>query len=291
MIRSILFALLLMTVAFFPASGKPAQANPVANPDAVVTEGQARFTVLTPRLVRMEWSEDGRFEDRASLAVLNRRLDVPRFTVIREGKTLIIETDSLTLRYTGRDPFSDSNLSVSFRLNGKYEGMDPRRRLTVTFEGVYPPEDVLLNGKKVPYTRLHKDGNRAEWTYDGADLAWTLFIPETKASATVTVRCRYPEATAGKEFLLRGKKGRMRRIREFTDETKRVYCQYDDPFQVQPKAFLDISQCASFITEDPVHTEVFLKAFDLGAMIESIQANDRLPDWFKKRTEAIGTLY
>ena len=83
----------------------------------------------------------------------------------------------------------------------------------------------------------------------------------------------------------------MRRIREFTDETKRVYCQYDDPFQVQPKAFLDISQCASFITEDPVHTEVFLKEFDLDAMIESIQANDRLPDWFKKRTEAIGTLY
>ena len=83
----------------------------------------------------------------------------------------------------------------------------------------------------------------------------------------------------------------MRRIREFTDETKRVYCQYDDPFQVQPKAFLDISQCASYITEDPVHTEVFLKEFDLDAMIESIQANDRLPDWFKKRTEAIGTLY
>ena len=41
--------------------------NPVADPKAVVVEGAARFTVLTPRLIRMEWAADGNFEDHASL--------------------------------------------------------------------------------------------------------------------------------------------------------------------------------------------------------------------------------
>ena len=53
--------------------------NPVADPKAVVTIGNARFTVLTPQLIRMEWSADGKFEDHASLVFINRRLPVPKF--------------------------------------------------------------------------------------------------------------------------------------------------------------------------------------------------------------------
>ncbi len=33
--------------------------NPVANPEAVVLSGNARFTVLTPNLIRMEYSSSG----------------------------------------------------------------------------------------------------------------------------------------------------------------------------------------------------------------------------------------
>ena len=53
--------------------------NPVADPKAVVTIGNARFTVLTPQLIRMEWSADGKFEDHASMVFINRRLPVPKF--------------------------------------------------------------------------------------------------------------------------------------------------------------------------------------------------------------------
>ena len=53
--------------------------NPVADPKAVVTVGNARFTVLTPQLIRMEWSADGKFEDHASFVFINRRLPVPKF--------------------------------------------------------------------------------------------------------------------------------------------------------------------------------------------------------------------
>ncbi len=44
------------------------------------SSGHARFTVLTPQLIRMEWSADGKFEDHASLVFINRRLPVPKFT-------------------------------------------------------------------------------------------------------------------------------------------------------------------------------------------------------------------
>src|SRR5574342_272615 len=45
--------------------------NPVADPKAIIVSGQARFTVLTPQLIRMEWSESGKFEDHASLVFIN----------------------------------------------------------------------------------------------------------------------------------------------------------------------------------------------------------------------------
>ena len=54
--------------------------DPVADPAAVVGSGDARFTVLTPQMIRMEWRRDARFEDRASLVFLNRKLPVPPFT-------------------------------------------------------------------------------------------------------------------------------------------------------------------------------------------------------------------
>ena len=40
--------------------------SPVARPEAVVQGDRWRITVLTDGLVRLEWSEDGAFEDRAS---------------------------------------------------------------------------------------------------------------------------------------------------------------------------------------------------------------------------------
>ena len=75
--------------------------NPLADPKAVVVCGNARFTVLTDRLIRMEYAPDGRFEDRASLTFVNRALPVPAFTSRTEGNGCVIETKGLTLTYAG----------------------------------------------------------------------------------------------------------------------------------------------------------------------------------------------
>ncbi len=47
---------------------------------AVVISGNARFTVLTSQLIRMEYALEGIFEDQATLAFLNRNVPVPYYT-------------------------------------------------------------------------------------------------------------------------------------------------------------------------------------------------------------------
>ena len=105
------------------AADAPNGYEPVADPRAVVTTAHARFTILTPQLIRMEWAADGKFEDHASLVFLNRRLPVPEFTheSAADGGRTVIQTSVLKLVYNpgksdGR--FAPENLSITFNLNG-----------------------------------------------------------------------------------------------------------------------------------------------------------------------------
>ena len=93
--------------------------NPKADAKAVVTSGNARFTVLTPQLIRMEWSADGQFEDRATLTFVNRETPVPEFKVRESRSKLTITTPALTLTYLKNGKFSDKNLKAVFTLNGR----------------------------------------------------------------------------------------------------------------------------------------------------------------------------
>ena len=93
--------------------------NPKADAKAVVTSGNARFTVLTPQLIRMEWSADGQFEDRATLTFVNRETPVPKFKVRESKSKLTITTPALTLTYLKNGKFSDKNLKAVFTLNGR----------------------------------------------------------------------------------------------------------------------------------------------------------------------------
>jgi alpha-glucosidase len=101
--------------------------QPVANQKAMVVVGKARFTVLTPQLIRMEWAADGKFEDHASLVFLNRRLPVPAYskTLSDDGRKLTITTDDLTLSYSsssssaGDGRFTPDNLSIALSVDGK----------------------------------------------------------------------------------------------------------------------------------------------------------------------------
>jgi len=105
------------------ASSLPGVYTPAADPKAAVIHGNARFTVLTPQLIRMEWAADGKFEDHASLAFLNRRLPVPKFTASEAHGNVTIKTDVLELNYhpapSSNGKFAPDNLEIKFTLNDK----------------------------------------------------------------------------------------------------------------------------------------------------------------------------
>lgn len=89
------FALALALVVLFLAEAQSIVDNPVAPSEAIVISGNARFTVLTPEMIRIEYSENAQFEDRATFTVLNRKLDVPAFTKSEDDTFLYIETSNL----------------------------------------------------------------------------------------------------------------------------------------------------------------------------------------------------
>jgi alpha-glucosidase (family GH31 glycosyl hydrolase) len=81
-----------------------------------VTEGNARFSVITPTLIRLEYAEDGAFENRPTQTVGTRPARHTPYTTRVEGGERVIETEALTLRYrVDSGPFGADNLTVTLR--------------------------------------------------------------------------------------------------------------------------------------------------------------------------------
>ncbi|WP_083606661.1 glycoside hydrolase family 31 protein [Paenibacillus helianthi] len=88
--------------------------EPCADQGAVIQGECYRLTVLTPELIRLEYSGQGVFEDRATQTVLNRDFPVPSFKVIDHGNKLEVVTDRLHLTYD-KQPFSRHGLRIRIR--------------------------------------------------------------------------------------------------------------------------------------------------------------------------------
>jgi len=160
-----------------------AQDNPVAAPGAVVTFGNARFTVLTNRLIRMEWAADGAFEDRASLAIVNRNLPVPKFSQSLKGGVLTISTGKVTLTYKG-GRFAPENLSVKFGMGTWKPGMLPTGNLkgtTRTLDGCLGFEKLSKRETELEDGIISRDGwalvDESARHLFGAD-GWVVERPE-----------------------------------------------------------------------------------------------------------------
>lgn len=127
--------------------------DPVANAKAEVVLGNARFTILTPQLIRMEWSADGKFQDHASLVFINRRLPVPEFEQhIRDKdgkKTLTIRTSALRLTYepNGVGEFAPDDLSIQIQVKGQLIVWRPGDPNPQNLEGTTRTLDGALGSK------------------------------------------------------------------------------------------------------------------------------------------------
>ena len=84
-----------------------------ANQAAIIKGNKYRFTVLTERLIRIEYSENGVFIDTPTQLVLSRNFNVPKFEVNQDSKYLEITTKYFKLSYTKEAPITDSRLKVN----------------------------------------------------------------------------------------------------------------------------------------------------------------------------------
>lgn len=127
--------------------------NPVAATNAIVKCGNARFTVLTPEMIRIEYSAKGTFEDQATFTVVNRNLDVPQFTKTEDDTYLYIRTSNLKLKYRkGTDPrtipASSTNLTIAVNGDGVQSVWYPGKPDPLNLKGTCRTLDGLMGDSK-----------------------------------------------------------------------------------------------------------------------------------------------
>jgi alpha-glucosidase (family GH31 glycosyl hydrolase) len=131
------------------------ETRPLADPANVVAGDRYRITVLDAGLVRLEYSETGEFEDRASQMAIDRAFPAVEYDVIESGEGLEIHTERFQLVYD-RQPFSSEGLSVqakgafsAYRSIWRYglhvQNLGGTARTLDEADGAVPLEDGVLS--------------------------------------------------------------------------------------------------------------------------------------------------
>jgi alpha-glucosidase (family GH31 glycosyl hydrolase) len=183
---------ILVFLLLLPGLAQAGDTNPVADPDAIVISGDARFTILTEKVIRMEWAEGAAFEDHASLVFVNRNLPVPEFKESAEAGWLSIETAQLSLRYkVGSGKFNGENLHIEFTMDGQPKQWQPGLESTGNLKGTARTLD-RFDGSANHYTGeeidlgeglISRDGwalidDTSRPTFDNSDWPWVQARPE-----------------------------------------------------------------------------------------------------------------
>jgi len=164
------------------------EGDPRLNPASVITAGKARFTLLTHALVRLEWSEKGIFEDRATYAFINRHLPAVQHTeeLDAAGRT-VIKTDELTIVY---DPelgkFSQENLSITLTKFSPSVTWRPGVEDTGNLLSTVRTLDGVSGSIPLPPGILSRSGwslvdESGKWIFDNSDLPWAAERSDTEA--------------------------------------------------------------------------------------------------------------
>ena len=90
--------------------------KPIANAKNIIQREHYRITILTAGLIRLEYDEDGCFEDRATQVVWNRDFAPAEYSVKETEEELKITTDRVYVIYNKKE-FSSFGLSIQVRGN------------------------------------------------------------------------------------------------------------------------------------------------------------------------------
>src|SRR3954452_8428856 len=123
-----------ITLAVATAIAWPASAGAAAAAPTEIRDGPARFQVLSPTLIRLEYAHDRVFEDRPTLTVPIRKAEPAEGETDRHKGVREIRTSNLVLRYRiGSGPFTSRNLRL------KIQTPTTTRKVRPSFATVAPP--------------------------------------------------------------------------------------------------------------------------------------------------------
>ncbi len=93
--------------------------NPMVHEKAEIIFGKARFSILTDRIIRLEYQENGLFENHPSQIFWYRNQPTPQFSKKIDGQKLTISTDFLLLEYKDSPKgFNKRTLTITLKQNG-----------------------------------------------------------------------------------------------------------------------------------------------------------------------------
>ncbi|HTV81656.1 MAG TPA: TIM-barrel domain-containing protein [Acidobacteriaceae bacterium] len=127
---------------------------------STVVDGNARFTVITPTLIRLEYSSDGKFIDRRSYFAWERDLMPPQFTVNRAAGRLSITTSRMKMSWAGgTHGFDATSLSIAFRNeDGSWQTWHPGDPQRANLGGTLENLDGASGAEPLPDGVVSRDG-------------------------------------------------------------------------------------------------------------------------------------
>ena len=127
------------------------QSKKLSNIDSIIKGEKYRFTLLTERLIRLEYSENGKFTDNLTVSIRNREFPKPEFNIIDTSTTLEIKTKYFHIVYEKEAPLvgPKNNPSMYFyvKINDTDETWYPNKKDKENIKGNYRSLNDNLNGE------------------------------------------------------------------------------------------------------------------------------------------------
>jgi alpha-glucosidase (family GH31 glycosyl hydrolase) len=124
----------------------------VSKKETVFRGNTYRITVLSERLLRLEYNPKGNFNNNLTLLVSNRDFPVPRFKIEEDAKYLVITTKYFMMQYTKEKPFKGPFFSPDLYLKVKLNNTDKMWYLTQPEARNYKSASISLD--KFPKNKL-----------------------------------------------------------------------------------------------------------------------------------------
>ncbi|HEX3783165.1 MAG TPA: TIM-barrel domain-containing protein [Pseudonocardiaceae bacterium] len=199
-------AAVLVSVIGFAATATPpgtaaaAPAPALATRQSVVS-GDARFEVLSPTLIRLEYAGDGVFTDALTFNAIGRDNFRPTsFSQSVSDGWLTVTTAELTLRYqVGSGPFGADNLSVRLRTEGQTITARPTftSSASCVVGALCEGEKATLSGgvsAASDHTGFTGSGFAAGFTSTPSSLTYQLTVP---TAGSYQLQLRYANSVGG----------------------------------------------------------------------------------------------